>query len=162
MYQIYNLIENNNINYQLEQKLKEIFIPTDLDEYNELFKMMKIVKTQSIFEEKERIQKELEIQKKKEELEKEIEEHNKLEKNNRYIQINLLILNLNKISIFDNPILILKNNCIGVINKYLELETDKIYLDNLIYEKLIEFINSIRIEKEYKHNLLNLIKNKNF
>ena len=163
MYQIYELIDDlKKLNKIVDaSKLKNIFIPKDYVEYIDLVNMMEIIKTQSIKEEENRKIRELENLKI---LEDELKKINELE-NIKILQIQLrenklsvLKLNLNKISLIDHDTKILKEYLDLPLKNYINLESEFIILDIEIANKFIKFLNSIRIKKEDKENLINLCK----
>jgi hypothetical protein len=125
-----------------EIKIKNIFEPKNSDDFNSFVNNMETIKEQSIKEEQDRI--------------------NKLEEKNNNIKcrkdlVEILIINLNKLSIIDSKTKNLKEHLNIPINKYINLETDFIEINNdEIFTKFIEFVKSIRIEK--KDLIINLIK----
>lgn len=163
MYQIYELIDNLKKSNKIidSSKLKNIFIPKNYDEYIDLVNTMEIIKTQSIKEEEDRKIREHE---KIRLLEEEVKKINELE-NIKILQIQLredklyvLKLNLNKISLIDLETKILKEHLDLPLKNYINLESEFIILDIEIANKFIKFLNSIRIKKEDKENLINLCK----
>lgn len=161
LYQIFELIDiiiaENNCPNILE--IKNIFVPTNSDEYFELVDLMQIIKAQSIHDESIRFEKEQEKLRKEEEiyLKKKEEEEKKAK---QYIirekKVYILNFNLNKVGGFDNKIKYLKEELKGPIEKYLNSETEFICLSEELYGDVIKFINSIRISKEDKENILGI------
>lgn len=137
-------------------KLKQIFEPKNSDDYICFVDTMEAIKIQSIKEEQDRINKKIE--------QKRLEEE-KEEKKTQIIRVRkelveVLIFNLNKLSLVDKETKLLKENVIIPINNYIELITDYIEIsNNEILTQFVKFINSIRILKETKEKILNLIKN---
>ena len=71
----------------------------------------------------------------------------------------MLILNLNKLSTYDKETKQLKGIVLSPINNYVELITDYIEISNdETLTQFVKFINSIRIVKDVKEQILNLIK----
>lgn len=140
------------------EKLKNIFVPHNYSEYLDFVDFMEIIKK----EEQEKINKELEEIKLLEQEEirkKEIEEKNNNEIKLRESKLSILHLNLNKIGCFDKETLILKEKLFQPIKKFIDLETNTIILDNGLYGNLLKFLNSIRIKKEDKEEIINLCEN---
>ena len=164
LYEIYELIDDiKSIRIDInDQKIKKIFEPNNPINYIEFEKMMKIIKIQSIKDEEERIKKKLEKEKLEEEerrarLEKEQQKIKEIER--RKEVIDKLLLNLNKLSLIDVKTKILKDEIEININNYLELKTEFVELNSEdLFRDLNKFINSIRITKETKDIILNLIK----
>ena len=158
LYQLYELVDQIGLEKKIKtEKIKNIFAPTNPDEFIELIEMMEIIKNQSIQEENKRIQKELELKKIQEENEikqKELELLKIQEINTRNEQVKLLLFNLNKISGYDCEIKNLKNNLELPVNKYCNLETDQILMDENVYTNTIKFIKSIRMGLQDKETLL--------
>lgn len=144
-------------------KLKQIFEPKNSDDYICFIDTMEIIKLQSIKEEQERINKKMEQKR----LEEEEAEKKRLEeeKKNKLIKVRkelveVLIFNLNKLSLIDKETKQLRENVIIPINNYIELISDYIEIpSDDILTQFVKFINSIRIIKETKEKILNLIKN---
>jgi hypothetical protein len=163
LYQIYELIDLMEIEKIIEnkQEIKNIFIPSNPDEFLELVDLMEVIKTQSIWEETNRIQRELEEKKIKEENElkqKELEK-NKLEQIKlRQENIKLLQVNLNKMANFDSGTKNLKEKLEEPVEKYCQMENDKIILPEDIYNDLVKFISSIRISSKDKELIIELLK----
>ena len=144
-------------------KIKKIFEPKNQDDYICFVDIMEAIKVQSIKEEQERINKKLEQKRLEEEAEqKHLEEEEK--KNNiimvRKELVDVLILNLNKLCLIDKEtkqlmknIIIPINNYVGLITDYIEIQSDD------ILTQFVKFINSIRIAKDTKERIINLIKN---
>lgn len=144
-------------------KLKQIFEPKNSDDYICFIDTMETIKLQSIKEEQERNNKKIEQKR----LEEEEAEKKRLEeeKKNQLIKVRkelveVLIFNLNKLSLIDKEtkqlrenVIIPINNYIGLISDYIEIPSDD------ILRQFVKFINSIRIIKETKEKILNLIKN---
>lgn len=144
-------------------KLKQIFEPKNPDDYICFIDTMETIKLQSIKEEQERINKKMEQKRLEEEAEKKRLEEEE-EKNQIMIVrkelVNVLILNLNKLSLIDKETKELKEIVIIPINNYIGLITDYIEIpSNDILTEFVKFINSIRIVKDVKEKILNLIKN---
>ena len=144
-------------------KLKQIFEPKNSDDYICFIDTIEIIKLQSIKEEQERINKKMEQKR----LEEEEAEKKRLEeeKKNKLIKVRkelveVLIFNLNKLSLIDKETKQLRENVIIPINNYIELISDYIEIpSDDILTQFVKFINSIRIIKETKEKILNLIKN---
>jgi len=156
LYEVYELIDmikiiRSDID---EEKLKNIFKPKNYDDFVCFVDTIEIIKTQSIKEEHERINKKLE----KKRLEEKEEEEKNIQIKIRQNLLEILILNLNKLCTFDIQIKSLKKELELPINRFIELETENIELEKSLGEKINKFINSIRIIKENKEKLLNLIK----
>jgi hypothetical protein len=162
LYQLYELVDQIGLEKKIKtEKIKNIFAPTNPDEFIELIEMMEIIKNQSIQEENKRIQKELELKKIQEENEikqKELELLKIQEINSRNEHVKLLLFNLNKISGYDCEIKNLKNNLESPVDKYCNLETDQILLNDNVYTNTIKFIKSIRMGLQDKETLLNICK----
>lgn len=152
MYEIYELIDDiKNIRNDIDVlKIKNIFKPKNENDYISYINTMEMIKSQSIKEEQERINKKLEIDRLKEEKNTQIK--------TRQNMLEILFINLNKLSSIDIKTKSLKNELELPINKFIELETEYVELDESLGEKIIKFINSIRMIKENKEKLLNLIK----
>ena len=138
--------------------IKNIFRPKDNEDYIEYKDMMDQIKICSIKEETERI----EIAKKKLEKEKLLNEEKANKQNyinSRTNQTLPLVQILNKISIIDPQIKILKEKILPSITKYNELITNTIVIDIEFYEQTIKFINSVRISKDDKIAIENLLSN---
>lgn len=146
-----------------DQEIKKIFEPKNPDDYSCFIDTMEIIKLQSIKEEQERINKKNEQKLLEEEAKKKYQEEQ--EKKNQLIKIrkdliDVIIINLNKLSSFDNNIKLLKEAVMMPINNYIGLDSDYIEISNgETFIELIKFINSIRILKDIKDKILNLIKN---
>lgn len=142
LFQIIDIIKNERQNIN-SIEIKNIFEPEDYFDYISLVDTIKII-NKKIAEEK--------IEKKK------LEEE-KLDKIKfRQELLSLLMLNLNKLSLFDNKIKTIKDEIEPIINKYINLEIEYIELNNESSENLIKFLNSIRISRENKDNILKLLK----
>lgn len=144
-------------------KLKKIFEPKNSDDYICFIDTMETIKLQSIKEEQERINKKMEQKRLEEEAKKKFLEEE--EKKTQLIKVRkelveVLIFNLNKLSLIDKETKQLKENVIIPINNYIELISDYIEIPNDdILIQFVKFINSIRIVKETKEKIINLIKN---
>ena len=142
-------------------ELKSIFVPKNLDKYLEYIDMMEMIKIQIAKEEQERIIKEKEIKLLKEQEEmicKEKENKNNQEIKLRTNNLSVLYFNLNKISVIDKETIVLKELLEFPINQYINLKTICVELSDELYERLIKFLNSIRIKKEDKELLVGLCK----
>lgn len=143
--------------------IKNIFIPSNPIEYAELVEIMHIIKAQSIQDEEDRLKK---IQAEEEAIKleelkiKELEEKKNMLKDSRINQVNLLLINLNKLAGFDPKIKNLKTQLEIPISLYLGLETESIMIESELYQKTIQFINSIRIRKEDKELILSICEEK--
>lgn len=163
LFELYELIDTIKIMYPNvdDIKIKNIFEPKNLDDYLNFIDAIEQIKIQSIKEEQERINKKIEKEKIEEELKKikeEEEEIKNIEIKKRESQLNVLIFNLNKLSFLDIHTKNLKIDLEVHINKFIGLETNYIELKYELYEKICKFINSIRIDKENKQQILSLIK----
>ena len=150
LYYLYELIDLMGIEKKITniQEVKNIFFPSDPDDFIDFVEIINLIKTQLITEENNRIIKELEL--------KEFEIFKIKEIESRQNNIKLLELNLTKISIFDSRIKNLKEKLDEPIKKYYDLEIDKIILSNDIYEETIKFINSIRINHQNRELIIKL------
>lgn len=163
LYQIYELVDLMGIKKIIidKQAVKNIFIPSNPDEFLELVDLMEVIKAQSLVEEADRIQKELEKKKIKEqnELKLKLLEENKLEEIKlRQANIKLLQVNLSKMANFDPRTKNLKEKLGEPIEKYCQLENHKIILQEDIYNELVKFIGSIRISSQDKELIIGLFK----
>lgn len=163
LYQLYELIDlmENEKKISDTQKIKNIFIPTNPDEFIELVEMMESVKTQSILEEKYRVERELETKRIEDEKKIKQEELEKIKLQEIVIRnekIKLLLFNLNKMIGFDCEIKNLKDSLNVPIEKYCNLENELIVMDEKLYNNTIKFINSIRINKQDKESIIKLCK----
>lgn len=142
--------ENRIVNVNVI-KIKNVFVPKNYEEYLELADMMEIVKTQSIIEEQQRINKENVIRK---------EEQEKIELMKKQRELNLagLYFNFNKMCSIDQTTRLVKDKLQHSLSNYKNLQTDLIELDSEQVEQLIKFIGSIRISKDDKEKIINLIK----
>jgi hypothetical protein len=96
--------------------------------------------------------------KEKERQELERQELERQEKIKRQSYIETLINIIKKISQYEKNVKDLYENINNNINDYTELKTEYIMLDGNNYDKLINFINSVRITNESKNMILILIK----
>jgi len=147
LYKLYELINSINIIVDKKYELKKLFSPINQDEYIEYIEIMDTIKNQILIEEKNKEIKKLELLF--------IEE----KKNTRITNIKQLTINLNKLSIFDSKIKIIKEELEIPINKYINLETDFIEISKELYKNTIEFINSLRFDKESKEKIIYILKN---
>ena len=149
LYELINLIKITRPDID-DVGIKKIFEPKNLDDYICYVDTMEKIKLYSIKEEQEKINKQIEKAKLEEEKNIEIGERQKL--------LKVLIHNLNKLSLIDVETTNLKKDLEIYLNKFISLETNYIELNNGLYEKICNFINSIRISGENKKMLLNSIK----
>lgn len=152
LFMIYEFIDElvNQKKIIESNKLKNIFAPQNPDEYVEYLDMMEVIKTQSIREEEERIKRENE--------KKEMNERNDKEIRLRETKLSVLNFNLNKLGSIDKEIYELKKQLTEPIGRFISLQTNLIELDLETGEKLIKFLNSIRIKKEDKDMIISLYK----
>ncbi len=164
LYEINELIDEIKfltINFD-DLKIKKIFEPHNKDDYICFIDTMEIIKSQSIKEEQERINNKIKQKNLEEETVKKLQEEEEKKIYNMKVRkelLQVLILNLNKLSLIEDKTKILKELILTPINNYIELVSDYIEISN--NETLIEFekfIKSIRIIKETKEKILNLIK----
>jgi len=144
-----------------EIKIKNIFEPKNVDDYICFMDTIEIIKAESIKEEQERINKKIEKKRLEEEQEKKrIEEEEKKQIQIKFRQdlLEIIIINLNKLSSVDSQTKNLKNELELPIGKFIGLESNFIELEENLSKQLIKFINSIRIIKENKESIINLIK----
>jgi hypothetical protein len=163
LYQLFELIDIMYDEKKITdvQKIKNIFIPSNSNEYIELVEIMEIVKTQSILEEKNRIERELEakrIEKENYDKQQELEKIKLQEIEVRNEKVKLLIYNLNKMAGFDSGIKNLKDSLNEPIKKYCSVDTEFVIVDKIIYNDTIKFINSIRISLQDKESIISLCK----
>lgn len=135
-------------------EIKNIFEPKNIDDYNCFMETMEIIKLESIKGEQKRINKKLEKKKLEEEEEKKRMDEIGLRKN----LLEIVFFNLNKLSSVDLETRNLRTILELPISKFMGLETELIELEENLAQQIKKFINSIRINKENKDNILNRIK----
>lgn len=145
LYVVYELIDDiKKVRKEIDDnKMKNIFEPINYEEYVNYINI--------INDNKMKI-----LNKEKEDKEKEIEKLNKIKLRQENVEI--LIHNLNRLSIFEVKIKNLKDEIELPLNKYIQLETDSIELNEKLEQKIKIFINSIRITKDTKDIILNALK----
>ena len=123
--------------------------------------MMEVIKIQLAKEEHDRMAKEHEIKllREQEEMAR-MENESKNTEEIKFRENNLIVLhfNLNKISMIDKETFVLKELLEIPISKYTYLKSPDIELDTDVYDRLLKFLNSIRIKKEDKELLIKLFK----
>lgn len=135
-------------------KIKKIFEPKNQSDYLSYVDMIEEIKTQSIKEEQERINKKIEKAKLEEENNKA-----KMEKIKFREEITReLIMNLYRLGSIDAETKILKSNLVLPLDKFIKLEIEYIEMSQELFLQTQKFINSIRITKENKENILKSIK----
>ena len=151
LYQLYELIDlmGNEKKITNTTRLKEIFSPTNLDEFNEFVQMMDLVKTKSIEEEEIRIKKAQEQQQQNELAELETKSREKI--------LFELMMNLNKMSGFDPKTEELRNMLEIPIDNFLKLKSNFIEIDSETCEKTTKFIRSVRINPDNKNVIIGLL-----
>lgn len=145
-----------------DSKAKQIFEPKNPDDYICFADTMELIKLQSIKEEEDRIN----IMEKQRRLDEEVEKKrledekikNKIISDRKELVYDV-IFNLNKLSLIDKETKQLKEIVQEPINNYIGLITDYIEIpDSETLTQLKKFINSIRIAKDIRSKILNLIK----
>lgn len=160
LYELVDLMEDKKIIHDT-QKIKNIFNSSNPDEFIELVEMMEIVKTQSILEEKNRIERELKVKKIEEEnyaKQQQLEKIKLQEIEFRNEKVKLLLFNLNKMAGFDSGIKNLKDLLNEPIKKYCNIDTEFVILNENLYNNTIKFINSIRISLQDRESIIKICK----
>ena len=133
-YEIYELLNKISDNL-LKKKLHDIFKTDDLEKFNEYLEIIKISKNDYEL-----------LQKKNNEI-KEL-------RKKKFLSV---FSNFEKLSKFDKSINDLKINISQTIEDYLLLKINNLEINEEYKNKFIEFLNSIRIEKNDKDYIINLI-----
>ena len=141
LYSLFELIDEIE-NYTDKNKIKNIFEPENKIDYLNYVDMMDQIKLSSIKEENDRIN---------------IQKYMKL----RNDLLNELMFNLTKMSSMDPDSKLLKEQLTIPINKFIEFKTELIELDEDLKNKTLKFLNSIRIKKEDKENIIGLLNHVN-
>jgi hypothetical protein len=160
---IYQMIGKMKIDKITKSNLMKIFKPSDIEQYNNYVEVIEQSKKEHEKylkkEKKIRIMDEdkinqLEEKKKKEIDDKKIDDRKKIEIESRKNIFSTLLINLKKLSLFDEETREIYREVEKPLEKYFNLETEKVQLNPSSFSKLSRFTDSVRISEHDKKILL--------
>lgn len=150
-------------NRETKEKLKKIFVPDSIHEYEQFNLMMISQKTSNENNSTKEINKQIQLQYELEEKDKMqqmiIDEDKKImteKTEQRNMIINNLFHQLTRLGAYDPSVKELKNEISPIVEKYIKLEIENIVLQKDLYEQLVKFIKQIRMDLKLKDKLMNI------
>lgn len=150
LYSVYKIIdESNTCSTPIKSSVKNIFEPYSLEDYLVYSNIMDNVLLQSVEDQKRVLEQKMIEEQRERELRDLILERGKL--------LEEVIKQMNKISIYDSQVKVLKDEITDSLNKYINLHTEHLIFNEItIYQKFVQFVKSIRLEQNIKDNILQI------